>query len=135
MKINNVIKFFQNKQAINFIKSLNEDKRRLLLIKKILSILFKYQNTRLTFDQILKETKLCRSSLSSAIRKLKLIGVISDYDTEKIIQKNKTQDGFEYAINNDEERFYYRYRYKLKESDEAVLLLSAIWALNITKKK
>lgn len=135
MKIKEIAEFFQNKQAINFIKWLNKDKRRLILMKKVLGILFKNQDKRLTFDQLLKETKLCRSSLSTVIRKLRLMNMISDYDTEKIIEKTRTRDDFEYTIDENEERFYYRYRYRFNSSNQTALLLSAIWSLNIINKK
>lgn len=135
MNIKETLNFLQNKQNINFILWLNKDKRRLLLVKKVISALFKNQDNRLTFEQLLKETKLCRSSLSSIIKKLRLMKILSDYDAEKIIHKKFTTDGLEYTANNDEERFYYRYKYKFNDSNETALLITAIATLNIIHNK
>jgi hypothetical protein len=133
--IDEIIELFKSKTATTFMKWLNKDKRRLILMKKVLNILIEYQDKRLTFDQILKEAKTCRSSLSLIIKKLRDMQMISDYDTEMMIQKTRMKGKIEYTAGENEERFYYRYKYRFCNSKRTALLLAAIWGLNIGKKK
>lgn len=133
--LNRIIELFKSKTAINFMKWLNKDKRRLILMKKVLSILLEHQDKRLTFDQLLKKAKTCRSSLSLVIKKLRDMQMISDYDTEMIIQKTRMKGKIEYSSGENEERFYYRYKYRFCNLERTALLLAAIWGLNIGRKK
>lgn len=133
--ISRIVELFKDKQANNFMKWLSKDKRRLILMKKVLNILIAHQDKRLTFDQLLKKTKTCRSSLSLIIKKLRDMQMISDYDTEMIIQKTRMQGKLEYTTGESEERFFYRYKYRFCNLERTSLLLAAIWGLNIGRKK
>ncbi len=104
--------FLSNKKVKTFLLWLKKDKRRIRLIRKILPVLITKYGKRLTFDEIVKLTKVNRTSLGIIMKKLKQLRILSDYDSEKIIQLD--QDNIiTFATHEKKEKFFYRYRYQL----------------------
>lgn len=126
--------FLSDQKNKDFLKWLKKDIRRIELARKILSILMKRYNTRLTFDEIANITKINRRSLSTILKKLKQVKILSDYDSEKIVQLKQRGD-FSYATNNNLEKFFYRYRYQLYDLENSILTIVAIWAICLPNKK
>lgn len=126
--------FLSAQRNKDFLKWLKKDIRRTRLVGKILSILMKRYRTRLTFDEIASITKINRRSLSTILKKLKQVKILSDYDSEKIIQL-KQSGSFSYATSNQSERFFYRYRYQLHDLENSMLIIAAVWAICLSNKK
>jgi selenocysteine lyase/cysteine desulfurase len=133
----NLIAFFKDKKSKMFLKWLKKDKRRINLFNKVMSVLLKQYTKRLTFDEIHKESKICKRSLIDVLKKLKQLKIITDYDEEKIVHiVCEYIDGkkVEHAVNDQAEKFFYRYKYKLCNLENSNLLIVAIWAICLRKK-
>ncbi len=118
--------FLSNKKVKTFLLWLKKDKRRIRLIRKILPVLITKYGKRLTFDEIVKLTKVNRTSLGIIMKKLKQLRILSDYDSEKIIQLD--QDNIiTFATHEKKEKFFYRYRYQLYDLENSILTISAIY--------
>ncbi len=118
--------FLSNKRVKEFLRWLKKDKRRVRLIHKILPVLITKYGKRLSFAEIVKLTKINRTSLALIMKQLKQLKIISDYDAEKIIQLDR-DDSITYATHERKEKFFYRYRYQLHDLENSSLTIAAIY--------
>lgn len=120
--------FLSNKKVKEFLRWLKKDKRRIRLIHKILPVLITKYGKRLTFDEIVKLTKINRRSLCTILKQLKQLRIISDYDSETIVQLDQ-DDATTFATHEKKEKFFYRYRYQLYELENSSLIIAAIYGV------